>query len=211
MSDENETTDTTEPTDAERAEAEAAGIVTEPANEPKPKKPSRSRKKAQVDAPQDEPALAKTAPDGLPSGGNRDDAAELDMGLRTPEMGPVPGGVKTDAPETPEQKIARLESENATLRAGLQSLVPAEAQKAMGIDPAKGGGNLARAGEKSEPALPGEGPVKWQGFIEKNKLFHAAAPFQFRGSESEAEAREAYLRLNGIKATTGKVIVQRVP
>lgn len=165
-----------------------------------------------ADGPVPREGEAPRASDGMPEAeGNRDDAAERDMGLRDERvMGTPPAAKGGGGAETTDAKVKRLEKELAQARAAIDSLVPAAAQQALGVDPkarakaAKGTGGTAPAA--AEEKLPGEGPVVWLGSIAGGGPIPSV---RFRGGENEAEAREAYLKHAGIKSTTGKVTVTR--
>jgi hypothetical protein len=84
-------------------------------------------------------------------------------------------------------EVERLKAENRSLRAG---------------KPVAAASRLRPA----EPATPGEGPVLWEGTLEGDPT---APRFKFRGPESEAEAREAFVGHAGILSTDKKVRVTR--
>lgn len=144
------------------------------------------------------------APDGMAAAeGNRDDAAELDLGARTAVMGALPDQLKADRPETAEEKVTRLERENDALRAGLRSLVPDEARAVLAEQPVA---RTAAPVRSTAAPIPGEGPALWLGSIDGAPII---PPVLFRGSAIEAEAREQFLKHGGIISTTGKVVVAR--
>jgi hypothetical protein len=84
------------------------------------------------------------------------------------------------------------------------------ASRKTGAKPAadKPGRATGKAPAKAAPALPGDGDVEWEGTIGGDPLH--GLPFRFKAGANEAEAKAAYLRLKGVRNTTGKVSVRRL-
>lgn len=106
-------------------------------------------------------------------------------------------GAGADATETEKAEdveglkaeLERLRKENARMRKGLHPVEPPPPTA------------------PAVPGTPGDGPVLWEGTLDGDTT---APKVKFRGSASEAEAREAYLEHAGITATDKKVKVSRV-
>lgn len=176
---------------------DAAHASTKAADPPEPPPSPRHRQRNRSPKPP-APPTGDTPPEG-----NRDDAAEKDMGQRAAVMGESGAAVKPGAdptpPETDRQRADRMERELADLRRAVDLIVPAEARRVLSTP-------------VSSPApaapLPGEGPAVWEGSLPTDKVM--GAPVRFRGPENEAEAREHYLRHAGVRHTTHRISLHLV-
>jgi hypothetical protein len=95
-----------------------------------------------------------------------------------------------DAVAAMKAELDRLKAENARMKKGLHPVAPP-----------------AFVPPPTTPAVPGDGPVLWEGHLNGDPT---APKVTFRGTASEAEAREAYLHHAGITGTDKTVKVAKV-
>lgn len=106
-------------------------------------------------------------------------------------------------PSEPAEPAGDAAAELAEAKAELDRLRAENARMKKGLHPAP----LPPVAPPPAPGVPGDGPVVWEGTLNGDPT---APKLRFRGTPSEAEAREAYLTHAGITGTDKTVRVTKV-